>query len=225
MAGMGGGMGANGMGGGMGANGMGAGMGGSMGGGGMGGGMGGMGSGMGGGMGGGSGMMTGSMNGMNSGSNAMMTNSYGGGNGSLASTNTNRGPPGRTPAPMGMGMGVGMGMGIGESDDGEEAVVYQIVYGKPGPMGIDLRPHSVEYSLNSGQKGDDLFYPFHFCYYMSRSLLHSAITFTYPLNLHSPRPLPFRRRPCALSKRRSRWFTHKTRRYHGQYQRQTPRSR
>ena len=44
-----------------------------------------------------------------------------------------------------------MGM-ASEEDDGEEAVVYQIVYGKPGPMGIGLRPHSVEYSIDGQRK-------------------------------------------------------------------------
>ena len=44
-----------------------------------------------------------------------------------------------------------MGMAA-EEDDGEEAVVYQIVYGKPGAMGIGLRPHSVEYSIGGQRK-------------------------------------------------------------------------
>ena len=104
----------------------------------------------GGGMGGGGvagGMMGGAMNGMNSGGNGLMTM---GGNGMMPN-NFGGGPP-MTP---GIGLGVaGRPMSMGrEEDDGEEAVVYQIVYGKPGPMGIDIIPHTLEYSLKSGQRG------------------------------------------------------------------------
>ena len=107
--------------------------------------------GMGGGMGGGGagGMMNGTMNGMNSmGSGMMMNNGggnsmNGGGNGMMSNSYSG-----------GSLSAAGRGAPMGEVDDGEEAVVYQIVYGKPGSMGLDMRPHSLEYSLQSGQKGD-----------------------------------------------------------------------
>jgi hypothetical protein len=47
------------------------------------------------------------------------------------------------------GMGGGMGqMGMGGGMDDAEAVVFQVAYGKPGPLGIDLCPHVVMYMLN-----------------------------------------------------------------------------
>ena len=177
----------------------------------------------------GSGMMmnNGGGNSMNGGGNGMMSNSYSGGSLSAA----------------------GRGAPMGEVDDGEEAVVYQIVYGKPGSMGLDMRPHSLEYSLQSGQKGDcrallsdpdPLKHP-------SLDLLptHPLLCpLTHPLNLPShtlsiyphtpslstPPPLsiylhPFRGSPRTLSGLRPRWFAHQTRRHHGQHQWKAPDSR
>jgi hypothetical protein len=38
-----------------------------------------------------------------------------------------------------------------DSEDEEEAVVYQLVYGKPGSMGIELCPHRVQYQGPGGR--------------------------------------------------------------------------
>ena len=133
--------------------------------------------------------MGGAMNGMNSGSNGL-TNM--GGNGMMPN-NFGGGPP-MTP---GIGLGVaGRPMSMGrEEDDGEEAVVYQIVYGKPGPMGIDIIPHTLEYSLKSGQRGD--------CIPWSLSTPHSHAPldlFSYTLTHTLKQPLSiFHPHPYTLS--------------------------
>jgi hypothetical protein len=55
---------------------------------------------------------------------------------------------------MGSGGGSGGGGGLAMSssaDDEEEAVVYQIAYGKPGPLGMELGAHVVQYSIGPSQ--------------------------------------------------------------------------
>ena len=59
-------------------------------------------------------------------------------------------------ASLGMGnmgaMGAGGGLSMSNAaDDDEEAVVYQIAYGKPGPLGMDLAAHMLQYAVGPGQ--------------------------------------------------------------------------
>jgi hypothetical protein len=88
-------------------------------------------------------MNSGMNNTMNSGMNSGMNNSMNSGMNSGMNNSMNFGP-----GPMGSGSLGSTSSSTTVADD--EAVVYQIAYGKPGPIGLTLSPHALSYEVSPG---------------------------------------------------------------------------